>query len=115
MRHGAVAQLRTASSRVRASRSALAVAAVARVEREPFALTYRTSGTVRGISTATLTSKTVGHVRAVHVRPADVVRAEQPLAELEAGDVRAGVAGAEATLSSARAAKVEAESALEAA
>ncbi|HEY6562344.1 MAG TPA: efflux RND transporter periplasmic adaptor subunit [Polyangiaceae bacterium] len=100
---------------VPANKAAATVAAVALVERRPFALTYRTSGTVRGVSTATLTGKTMGHVRTVHVRPGDVVRAGQLLAELEAGDVRAGVAGAEAALSSARASKVEAESGLEAA
>ncbi len=85
------------------------------VARRPFAVTYRASGTVRGRNTATLTSKSVGFVRSVSVRAGDLVRVGQPLAELEASDVRAGVARARATLSSALASKLEAESAVQAA
>ena len=81
--------------------------------RRPFAVTYRASGTVRGRNTATLTSKSVGFVRAVSVRAGDLVRVGQPLAELEASDVRAGVARARAALASASASKLEAEIAVQ--
>lgn len=95
--------------------SALVRLAVSVAHREPFAIDYRASGTVRGRNTAVLTSKTIGHVRAVHVRSGDVVLAGQPLAELEASDLRASVSGARAALASAIAARAEAESGIEAA
>jgi RND family efflux transporter MFP subunit len=80
----------------------------------PFAVGYRASGTVRGHATATLTSKTTGYVRAVHVRSGDLVREGQLLVELEASDVQATVSGARAALASAQASRLEAESALKA-
>jgi RND family efflux transporter MFP subunit len=83
-----------------------------RVQKTRFAVGYRASGTVRGHATATLTSKSVGHVRAVHVRSGDLVREGQLLVELEASDVLASVSGARAALASAVASKLEAESAL---
>jgi RND family efflux transporter MFP subunit len=88
---------------------------LAPVRREPFALTYRASGTVRGRNTAVLTSKTLGYVRAVHVASGDTVAAGQPLAVLEANDARAGVSAARAELASSLATKTEAQAALEAA
>ena len=86
----------------------------ARAQKVPFAVGYRASGTVRGHATATLTSKTTGYVRAVHVRSGDLVREGQLLVELEAADVQASVSGARAALASAQASKLEAESALKA-
>ena len=44
---------------------------------EPLDSLYRTSGTVRGRTTAVLTSKTVGYVRSVDVRAGDRVNAGQ--------------------------------------
>jgi RND family efflux transporter MFP subunit len=90
------------------SRPALRVATLS-AQRQSFQVGYRASGTVRGHSTATLTAKGLGHVRAVHVRSGDWVRQGQLLIELEANDVRAGVARARASLSLATAAKLEAE------
>jgi multidrug efflux system membrane fusion protein len=87
--------------------------AVEAAHEEPLAVTYRASGTVRGRNTATLTSKTMGYVRAIHVRPGDTVKAGQVLADLEANDVRAGVARARAGLSRTVETKTEAENALE--
>jgi RND family efflux transporter MFP subunit len=81
------------------------------VARQPFQIGYRASGTVRGHATATLTAKALGHVRSVQVRSGDVVKQGQLLLELEANDVRAGVARARASLALAMAAKLEAENA----
>ncbi len=82
---------------------------------EPLAVTYRASGTVRGRNTAILTSKTTGYVRAVRVRPGDAVTAGQVLADLEANDIRAGVARARAGLDRSMESRTEAESAVESA
>ncbi len=82
---------------------------------ETLPILYRTSGTVRGRNTAILTSKTSGYVRAVHVRPGDQVTLGQPLVDLEANDVRAGVTQARAGLDQAVESKAEAENALVAA
>lgn len=89
--------------------------AVVTAHEEPLPVLYRASGTVRGRNTITLTSKTVGYVRKVHVHSGDVVTAGQPLVELEANDVRSSVARARAGLGQSNEAKAEAESALEAA
>jgi RND family efflux transporter MFP subunit len=89
--------------------------AVTTAHEEPLPLVYRASGTVRGRNTITLTSKTVGYVRAVRVHSGDVVTAGQPLVELEANDVRSSVARARAALGQSSEAKAEAEGALEAA
>src|SRR6185312_1163987 len=59
---------------------------------------YRTSGTVRGRTTAVLTSKTVGYVRSVGVRAGDRVKVGQVLAVLEANDSSASVRRAHAGL-----------------
>lgn len=88
---------------------------VATAHEEALPVLYRASGTVRGRNTVTLTSKTMGYVRAVRVRPGDAVTAGQPLVTLEANDVRASVAKARAGLGQSAEAKEEAESALEAA
>ena len=76
---------------------------------------YRTSGTVRGRTTVTVTSKTAGYVRAVHVAAGDHVSAGQVLIDLEANDVRAGVSRARAELDHAGESKAEAASGVEAA
>lgn len=88
---------------------------VAAAHEEPLAVAYRASGTVRGRTTTVLTSKTMGYVRSVRVRPGDRVTAGQPLVQLEANDVRASVARARAALDQSTEAKIEAENALEAA
>lgn len=87
--------------------------AVGAAHEEPLAVTYRASGTVRGRNTAILTSKTTGYVRAVRVKPGDTVTAGQVLADLEANDIRAGVARARAGLDRSMEARAEAENALE--
>ena len=74
------------------------VAAAARV---PFAIEYRASGTVRGRSTAVITSKISGYIKAVHVRSGDAVTAGAPIVELEAADTQAAVARARAALARA--------------
>ena len=76
---------------------------------------YRASGTVRGRTTVTVTSKTAGYVRAVHVAAGDHVSAGQLLVDLEANDVRAGVSRARAELDHAGESRSEAASGVEAA
>ncbi|MBS2014058.1 MAG: efflux RND transporter periplasmic adaptor subunit [Deltaproteobacteria bacterium] len=89
--------------------------AVAQAQEAPLVALYHASGTVRGQSTAVVASKTVGYVRAVRVRSGDLVKAGQPLVDLEANDVRASVARANATLAQTFEAQAEAESGLVAA
>ena len=76
---------------------------------------YRASGTVRGRTTAVLTSKTTGYVRAVDVRPGDHVKLGQVLAVLEANDSAASVRRARAGLEQSVESKSEAENGLRAA
>jgi len=76
---------------------------------------YRASGTVRGKTTAILTSKTTGYVRSVDVRPGDVVRQGQVLAVLEANDSAASVRRARAGLDQSMESRAEAENAVQAA
>lgn len=76
---------------------------------------YHASGTVRGRTTVTVTSKTAGDVRAVHVAAGAHVTAGQVLVDLEANDVRAGVSRARAELDHAGESKAEATSGVEAA
>jgi len=76
---------------------------------------YRASGTVRGRTTAVLTSKTTGYVRSVDVRPGDRVRAGQVLAVLEANDSTASVRRARAGLDQSKESRMEAENAVQAA
>jgi len=76
---------------------------------------YRASGTVRGRTTAVLTSKTVGYVRSVAVRAGDRVQAGQVLAMLEANDSSASVRRANAGFEQSLEARAEAENAVSAA
>lgn len=76
---------------------------------------YRASGTVRGSTTATLTSKTTGYVRTVDVRPGDHVRAGQVLAVLEANDSAASVRRARAGFDQSLESRAEADNGLRAA
>jgi multidrug efflux pump subunit AcrA (membrane-fusion protein) len=85
------------------------------VHEEALPVLYRASGTVRGRSTVTITSKIAGYVRAVHVRSGDVVKAGALLVELEANDARAGVGRQRAELAHAMHARAETESEVEAA
>lgn len=87
--------------------------ALATAHEEPLPELYLASGTVRGRNTITLTSKTVGYVRAVHVHSGDHVTAGERLVDLEANDVRSTVARARAGLGHSTEAKAEAESAVE--
>ncbi|HET7540562.1 MAG TPA: efflux RND transporter periplasmic adaptor subunit [Polyangiaceae bacterium] len=82
---------------------------------EPFNASYRASGTVRGRTTAVLTSKAVGYVRSVAVRAGDRVRADQVLATLEANDSSASVRRANAGFEQSLEARAEAENAVSAA
>jgi RND family efflux transporter MFP subunit len=76
---------------------------------------YRVSGTVRGGTTAVLTSKTTGYVRSVDAKPGDRVQAGQVLAVLEANDSAASVRRARAGLDQSMEAQAEAEGSLHAA
>lgn len=76
---------------------------------------YRASGTIRGRSTAVLTSKTMGYVRSVDVHPGDRVRAGQVLSVLEANDSLASVRRARAGLDQSTESRAEAENGLRAA
>lgn len=76
---------------------------------------YRASGTVRGHTTAILTSKTTGYVRKVDVHPGDLVHAGQLLAVLEANDSAASVRRARAGLDQSVESRAEAENGLRAA
>jgi multidrug efflux pump subunit AcrA (membrane-fusion protein) len=89
--------------------------AVTPAHEEAVARIYRTSGTVRGRSTVVVTSRVDGYVRAVHVRPGDPVALGQPLVDLEAKDVRAGVSRQRAELAHATEMRAEAVSAVESA
>jgi RND family efflux transporter MFP subunit len=82
---------------------------------EPLDALYRTSGTVRGRTTAVITSKTLGYVRSVDVRAGDRVRAGQVLAVLEANDSTASVRRAQAGFEQSREARAEAQNAVTAA
>jgi len=83
--------------------------------RENLNTLYRSSGTVRGRTTAVLTSKTTGYVRAVEVRPGDHVEAGQLLAVLEANDSSASVRRARAGFEQSLETRSEAENSLRAA
>ncbi|HVY31984.1 MAG TPA: efflux RND transporter periplasmic adaptor subunit [Polyangiaceae bacterium] len=88
---------------------------LATAHEEPLDALYRTSGTVRGRTTAVLTSKTVGYVRSVDVRAGDRVKLGQVLAVLEANDSSASVRRAHAGLDQSMDARTEAENAVVAA
>ncbi len=74
----------------------LAVAAVKDVPRA-----FETGGIIRARTTATLVSRIVAEVQDVLVRPGDHVRAGQTLVRLDARDLQAGQARAEAGLAAA--------------
>jgi RND family efflux transporter MFP subunit len=93
----------------------LATVALTAAHEEKLPTLYRASGTVRGRTTAVLTSKTTGYVRSVDVRPGDHVRAGQVLAVLEANDSAASVRRARAGFDQSMESRVEAENALRAA
>ena len=88
---------------------------LATAHEEPLDALYRTSGTVRGRTTAVLTSKTVGYVRSVDVRAGDRVKVGQVLAVLEANDSSASVRRAHAGFDQSMDARAEAENAVAAA
>ena len=66
------------------------------------------TGSLRGRNTATLTSKTMGHVKSLKVAPGDRFKDGQVLAVLDARDARAGLSGARASVSEAEAARGQA-------
>ncbi len=74
---------------------------VAVVRVDDVARPFEAGGTVRARNTATIVSRIVADVREVRVTPGDRVRAGQPLVVLDARDLIAQRARAEATLSSA--------------
>lgn len=112
---GAAAGCSSAEAKHTTPEPAPIAVSVATAHAEPLDLLYRASGTVRGKSTASLTSKTTGYVREVKVRPGDRVGRGQLLAVLEANDSAASVRRASAGLDFAAQSKAEAEHALEAA
>lgn len=77
--------------------------------------TYEVSGTVRARTTAVISSKVMGYVREVAVRPGDRVRQGQWLVRLEARDLDAAWRQAEAALEEARSGVPEADNAVAAA
>lgn len=88
---------------------------LAEAHEEPLPSVYRSSGTVRGRSTAVLTSKAMGAVTAVLVNPGDTVKAGQLLVQLEANDVMASVRRARAGMEQSGESRTEAENAVKAA
>ena len=76
---------------------------------------YEATGTVRARTVATISSRVMGYVREVRVQAGDRVAAGQMLVTLEARDLTAGRAQAEAAVSEARGAQSEVESAINAA
>jgi len=101
-----------ASAAPRPALAGVAVESVAPVEMEAG---YDAVGTVRSRATAVLSSKMVGNVVAVHVREGDRVRAGQVLVEIDARDVQAQVARAEAGLREAEQALAEVDRGIQAA
>jgi RND family efflux transporter MFP subunit len=95
--------------------SAPATMPMATAHEETLDTLYRASGTVRGRTTAVLTSKTTGYVRSLDVHPGDRVTQGQVLAMLEANDVAASVRRARAGLDQSMESRSEAENALKAA
>ena len=84
-------------------------------KRAPFVERYEAVGTVASKTTSPLASKITGQVTAVRVREGDHVRAGQVLVEIEARDVAANVARAEAGVAEAEQSLVEVDRAVEAA
>ena len=90
-------------------------ATLAVAKRAPFVERYEAVGTVASKATSPLASKIMGQVTAVRVREGDHVRAGQVLVEIEARDVAANVARAEAGVAEAEQSLVEVDRAVEAA
>lgn len=76
---------------------------------------YEAIGTVQARTSAVISSKVMGYVRAVHVRAGDRVREGQPLVELDSRDLDAGYRQADAVRQEARSAAPEADNAVAAA
>ncbi len=70
---------------------------------------YEAVGTVRARKASLLSSKTVGHITAVHVREGDVVKAGQVLVEVDDREAASQLVRARAGLQEARQALTEAE------
>lgn len=90
-------------------------ATVGIAKRAPFVERYEAVGTVASKTTSPLASRLMGQVTAVRVREGDRVRAGQVLVEIEARDVAANVARAEAGVAEAERSLVEIDRAVEAA
>jgi RND family efflux transporter MFP subunit len=90
---------------------ALPTVAVSLVEarKAPLPTEYIATATVRGRTTAVITSKGMGYVRALHVKAGDTVTLGQVLVELDANDVKAGLVQAQAGASEAEAGLTQAE------
>jgi RND family efflux transporter MFP subunit len=74
--------------------------------------TYEATGTIRAKTTATISSKLMGYAREVRAEIGDRVRQGQPLVVLDARDLEASVARAEAGREEVQSAISEAESAV---
>jgi RND family efflux transporter MFP subunit len=72
--------------------------------------TYEAVGTVRARTSAAISTKVMGYVRAMNVRAGDRVREGQVLATLDSRDLEAALKQADAALSEARAGVLEADS-----
>lgn len=72
-------------------------------------VTLSTSGTVRALTTSTLTSKVMGNVKAILVKESDRVEQGKVLIEIESQDIAARIRQAEGALDSAKAALLNAE------
>lgn len=82
------------------------------VSQEDWPAVYEASGTVRALTTSVISSKVMGYVREVKVQAGDRVRAGQPLIVLDSRDLEAGYRQAEAALTEARSANLEADNAI---
>lgn len=89
--------------------------ALGEARRAPLPTEYIATATVRGRTTAVITSKGMGYVRALHVKAGDTVTLGQVLVELDANDVKAGLVQAQAGASEAEAGLTQAERDVEAA
>jgi multidrug efflux pump subunit AcrA (membrane-fusion protein) len=90
-----------------------AAVTIERIALEPLPETYRASSTVRRRATVSITSKATGCVRSVHVVAGDHEVARRVLIDLEATNVRTGVARSRAGLDQPTERHGEAQSATE--
>lgn len=88
------------------------ISGVTTVEREPRPTVYRATGSVRGRTTAVITSKISGYVRSVPVRAGDSVTAGQTLAVLDSDALEANVRRARAGLRQSTEGRDEAQNAV---